>query len=784
MSDRSVLSLPGAVLVTAGLLAALSTSVPAQESAEADEALLKAAGVATDADGLLDFFRKRTLKEEDRARLAALVKQLGSTNYRERDRATRGLLAQGRPAVPLLKDALAGVPLEATRRAELLIKKIEGGPGPELPAAAARLLALRRPAGAIDALFNFLPHADDDWVREEVLTALGRLAVRPGAADARLLAALKSDRPEQRQAAAYVLARHGDLEVRDPVRQLLDDAELRPSAAAGLLGKETLHGLRDAAPSDEALLRTHKLAVDETALLDFLRKHTPGEADLERLRGLVRQLGSPSYKARQEASRKLAETGPTALNFLKEAAASGDTEVSRRAQLCLEEIRKGPGPALPAAAVRLLARTPSGPDHSPGAAVRVLLGYLPFAEDEAVEEHALTALTVLSVREARLDPLLPAALGDPLPARRAGAAFVLGRVGGREHCLAVRKGLEDPSPAVRLRAAQGLLAAGDRAAVPALIGLVTEAPAPALWKLEEQLRRLAGNKAPAEPVVEATPEARQRVAKAWERWWHEQGSALDLTRPSEAPGFLGLTTICEYDSAVGQPGGQVWECGRDGKPRWKITGLLGAMDAQVLPNGRVLVAENSAQRVTERDPATGAVKWHHMVPGNPIAVQRLPNGNTFIATYQNLMEVTPANKVVYDHRPGPQFYIFSARRQKNGHVLAMTAQGVLLEVDPVSGKQVRTIPTGANGGWCSAEALPNGRYLVATMNNGQVREIDAANKTHWSASVPGVFRATRLPNGHTLVASMTTRKVAELDRAGAVRWEKACEGRPWAVRYR
>jgi len=82
------------------------------------------------------------------------------------------------------------------------------------------------------------------------------------------------------------------------------------------------------------------------------------------------------------------------------------------------------------------------------------------------------------------------------------------------------------------------------------------------------------------------------------------------------------------------------------------------------------------------------------------------------------------------------------------------------------------------------EALPTGRYLVATMNNSLVREIDVQGKTLWQASFPGVFRATRLPNGHTLVASMTTKKVAELDRNGQVRWEKTCEGRPWGVHWR
>ena len=210
------------------------------------------------------------------------------------------------------------------------------------------------------------------------------------------------------------------------------------------------------------------------------------------------------------------------------------------------------------------------------------------------------------------------------------------------------------------------------------------------------------------------------------------------------------------------------------------------MDAQVLANGRILVAENSANRITERD-QKGDIKWTYQVPGNPICCQRLPNGNTFIATYNLVMEITPDQRPVYQisqAQRGPQFYIFSARKTQAGTVVAMTAQGAIQEFDPKTNKDIRTVNLGPNGGWCGVEPLPNGRYLVATMNNNQVREIDDKGNATLSITYPGVFRATRLPNGNILCASMTTRKVAEFDRTGAIRWERTCDGRPWSVRYR
>ncbi len=187
----------------------------------------------------------------------------------------------------------------------------------------------------------------------------------------------------------------------------------------------------------------------ETALLDFLRRRTLQEEDQQRLRQWITDLGAPSFKVRSRASKALIKQGIPALAFLKPALTSADAEVVRRAGLCIEEIRRGPGPALPAAAIRLLARPHADKTHSPAAAIRVLLGYVPFADDETVEDEVAVALTLLSSREEKIDPLLPEALRDPLAARRAMAARVLSRVGTAEHQVGLRKLLNDPVPAVR-----------------------------------------------------------------------------------------------------------------------------------------------------------------------------------------------------------------------------------------------------------------------------------------------------------------------------------------------
>ena len=80
--------------------------------------------------------------------------------------------------------------------------------------------------------------------------------------------------------------------------------------------------------------------------------------------------------------------------------------------------------------------------------------------------------------------------------------------------------------------------------------------------------------------------------------------------------------------------------GPDGKPRWTLTGLQGPSDAQVLANQHVLVAEQG--RVTERD-LSGNVLWK-LEGIQPLSVQRLANGNTFIPCNGLLVEVDRAGK--------------------------------------------------------------------------------------------------------------------------------------------
>jgi HEAT repeat protein len=210
-----VLSAVGMLLV-AGLPAA-------PDEGRADEETLRAAGLATDGAALLDFFRKRTPREADRARIDELVRQLGSDEFAAREKASQALVALGAAARKALQDAARSGDPEVARRAQDCLRQLDKVEAPEVLAAAARLLGRRAPAGAVRALLDYLPFAEGD-AADEVCQALAAAGARGGKADPEFVRALEDKRAVCRAAAGEALARAAP-EHRAAVRRLLRDPE-------------------------------------------------------------------------------------------------------------------------------------------------------------------------------------------------------------------------------------------------------------------------------------------------------------------------------------------------------------------------------------------------------------------------------------------------------------------------------------------------------------------------------------------------------------------------------
>src|SRR5215204_4017612 len=74
-----------------------------QTQIDSDELTLKSHRLPTDTEGLLAFFRKRSLKDGDAKNIESLVRKLGSSVYREREPAAKELISYGSAAMPFLK---------------------------------------------------------------------------------------------------------------------------------------------------------------------------------------------------------------------------------------------------------------------------------------------------------------------------------------------------------------------------------------------------------------------------------------------------------------------------------------------------------------------------------------------------------------------------------------------------------------------------------------------------------------------------------------------------------
>jgi hypothetical protein len=164
------------------------------------------------------------------------------------------------------------------------------------------------------------------------------------------------------------------------------------------------------------------------------------------------------------------------------------------------------------------------------------------------------------------------------------------------------------------------------------------------------------------------------------------------------------------------------------------------------------------------------------VGGAVRGAQRLRNGNTFVYTPNQLIELDRRGKEVRKlTRPG--WDVIAAHREKDGTYCVLSTGGKFIRLDS-SGTEVKSFPlTGVYSTVGSnMHVLPRGRVLVPLYAVHKVVEYDSSGKQVWSASVqyPGSVR--RLPNGQTLVTSIRARRVVLLDKSGKEVWSKNMDG--------
>lgn len=509
--------------------------------------------------------------------------------------------------------------------------------------------------------------------------------------------------------------------------------------------------------NDVAQLKNADLKSDGPSLLAFFQRRTLPDEERTKVKALIAQLGSKVYREREQAMAELARRGPVVAELLRDAVKNDDLETSRRAEKILARIQEKDVPVdvLPAA-VRLLAK------RRPPGAVEGMLAYMPFADNDAVADEVRVLLARLAQDGGKVQPALKAALTDKLAVRRAAAAEALCHIPGERQ--AVSKVLADPDAYVRLRVALALIQARDRGAVQALIDTLPHLTLHQAWQAEEVLFRLAEDRSPPAVALGHDEAGRKNARDVWSAWWRDHAKSVDLATLDHKPKVLGYTMVILLDM------GRVMELGPKNQVRWQVDNLMLPLDVQYLPGDRILVAEYQGGRATERN-LKGEVLWEKEFANVQVA-HRLSNGNTFLSSDTEILEVDRNGKAVYSFTmPGGERIMKSAKLQ-NGEIVCLTDAARLVRFN-TAGKELFSfnVPIANRLFGGRLHVLPSGRILIPHNSENKVVEYDARGKPVWEISIDQPVVAYRLPNGNTMVTTiLPARGAVELNRLGQEVW--------------
>jgi hypothetical protein len=467
----------------------------------------------------------------------------------------------------------------------------------------------------------------------------------------------------------------------------------------------------------------------------------------------IASLGSDNFDERELAEATLVGRGKAALVSLQHARKNLDPEVVKRAVRCLEQID------LEKERIEVLANIKQLKALNSRQAWPLVLELAAQADKSSERDELIDAAMAFEPKE---------------PLEWANRLASSGRVSDRLLAFRLWRGLNPDFPQIagllhdsereiQLVVARHCTIRKDPRALKCLAGLADSANDIIADEANECLMAVSG-------------QASQRYPGGWSGWLAAGLPGLDWARLSPSCHDWGFALIVLFD---GEEGGRVTRVGPEGVIVGDVRGLLGPNDVEVLPGGRLLIAERNAGKVTERD-RRGAIVWEYAMTGSPISAIRTDRNTTVIATFRDLVEVDMDGRMIHfiSHPGGFR----AVRKNGNTGLAAVTGDGHLLLLDHewrvLSDAAIKNLAHGA-GYWCGLEALPDGKWLVALGGCGRVAEIDATGQILWQAVVPTPVCAHRLANGNTLVGSFEKKMLIEINREGNEVQRHELKGRPF-----
>ncbi len=537
----------------------------------------------------------------------------------------------------------------------------------------------------------------------------------------------------------------------------------------------------DSFKEDLRTVRENGMKGDGPDLLEYFRKRTLKAPDPKEISALVKKLGDEEFTVREKAFSALIGLGAAAVPGLKEGESDPDLEVKKRVADLKARIDTKSEPILQAAVARVIAKI------KPEGAADVLMAFLPLASDPMVIDEICKTLGAVASRNGAVEPILTKSLTDANPLKRGAAGEALVRGDVKAELANVKKLFADESVLVRYRICLALLGSQDKDVLPVMIDLLAKMAPGDLWPIEEALHRLAGDKAPL--VALGNDDAGKKACRdAWAKWYETNANTIDMAKLTADNIYLGYTLIVQQNNRIGAGGAvnqtEIYELDKEKNIRWKFAVPVGQpVDAQIVTGNRVLLAEYLGNRVTERE-QKGNIKWEYACGGNPFSVQRLPNGNTFIAMQGRLIEIDRNKQEAWSYQR-PTNDIMRARKLPTGEVAFVTSAATYIRMEPRTQKinqQFQVSPVQILYG--TMDVLSNGNVVIAHYNQMQVREYDKEGKQvgnilnlNWPNSV------VRLPNGNNLISSYNQRQIYEYAGNNQV-WNYTTDGLIFVTRRR
>ena len=760
--------------------------------------LLKTAGFnPANTQSLIPLFKGRSSSIPANANIEKLTAQLINGNPEEKLAAKKDLICMGDYVISTLKKA-SGEILDPASEKNLkdCIELLEGKGSETLISSALKVIASEGKAESSEVLFAYLPFAAEEILRNECESTLRVLFTTTTTSGTLFEKTLTDPNPYKRAVAAEILVRKGNPKQISMAKSLLNDpsslvrtrlvlafleqkdriampaalkllasdskdtSSLIETALATLAGELAIQGPKN----DDSISRSINQAawagwwksINEQDLLALLREST---APMEMIADADKIFNDNNIELiKKHINSKSFKSNPALQAFLLNRAAF-DMKIakliepdSNAIKLLLQSNQITP------ALIRMITLV------RPANAIEIILDYIPSCNDDNIQDLLGECLELYLNGQNTIPPALIAASTSNIEELRTFAGKVLAQSPNEIAQKTCTTLLADSSVRVRFEVARESIKNQNKSAIPVLIELMTKVSAEKAETIDQTLRAIAKGKSP-----ESKNDSKMDAA-AWNTWWRKEGPQLVLTPGAKIQETLKNFLVVESFNQE-KKSGRVFLINPSGKTLWEIANLSNPTDALLLPNNKILITEQGANRITERD-TKGNISWEKSAT-NPFLSQRLSNGNIFIASRNKIVEVSRNGTEIFSFSYPNQTILAACKTRTNEYAL-LCYNGVFLKLDSKGNEVSKSrIPFPTNFGINGGAITQNDRVLVSIPTLNKIMEFNFSGQSTWESTItmPGI--PTKLPNGNVVAPSLNGSKIVEIQMDGKIIYESA-----------